>query len=747
MIYSSILSIALLLLPGLAKANQDLLRQELVNIEGRLQSIQASQDRNVPGVQSLAADMLMEKAEAAYRDQEYLATVRFLNQVLNKSSGVESGRYLKANYLLGRSYEELRYPARAIKAYLRYMSSYATRSKDNPERLIEVTRRLLLLRESMLNEESENFQRLLANLMGLDFPDDIKAEITLLSGVSAYHGARHKLAESWLAKVCDISGAKRPCAEASLYQGLAALAQGQLDKSESHLLGLAEESDSSLHFIRQVAALNLARLFADRKLPQHAWSWYQKVQGPGNPQRIALYESAVLLMQVEDFPKATQLAQTYIKSFPDSKEAAYLRERMAYLQLSIGKFNDAENNLNARQKELGDLANRINFQGKRFLGADDVAFIRNQTAPLGISSSVLDRSAQLFERLAKAKNLLREHRQELRSLSYTLGRISDPSLRPDLQAADRQFNDFVQDLTRVGDALISSEGNLYELSDAEKLNLQRSKDRRAKILATAKVRSTSWKSWGKLAQLEQDAAQLSNRLFTERARLAALVHRGEHSKEPVAKDQAQHLRNMQKTLDGLNERLSVAMEDQRLAWLQAYRKHSAFQRTRKSFLLLSQEFLESSAVLDEYRDRYESPERKHYQEDFAEDWVVWPRIAGKLLTAIKERDRQETTWLNNKQAGLEKARTDEQKLMLRQEDLYRSLGRVSGMALPSVLNHINFNIREQSARGKKWLADIHWQKYLQETEERIRKERNQRLEEAKVQEDMRDIEIERALHD
>lgn len=746
MIYRSLIIIAFLL-PGLAKANQDLLRQELVNIEGKLQAIHASQDRNVEGVQAFTSDRLMQKAEASYREQEFLAAVRLLNQVLNKPSAVESSRYLKANYLLGRSYEELRYPARAIKAYLRYLSSYATRSRDNADRLIEVTRRLLLLREDMLGEESENFQRLLASLMGLDFPDEVKADITLLSGISAYHAARYQLAESWLANVCGLSASKSPCAEATLYQGLTALAQGQLDKSEKHLQGLAEDSDSNLHFIRQVATLNLARLFADRKLPQHAWSWYQKVEGPGNPQRMALYESTILLMQVEDFPKAAQLAQTYIKSFPETKEAAYLRERMGYLQLSVGELSAAENNLNARQKELNDLANRINFQGKRFLSSDDVTFIRNQTAPLGINSPVLDRSAQLFERLAKAKNLLREHRQELRSLAYTLGRISDPNLRPDLQAADRQFNSFVLDLGRIGDALIKSEGALYELSDAQKLNLQRSQERRSKIVASEKIRNSSWKSWEQLAQLEQNAAELSTRLSSQRAQLAALVYKGEKSKDPVKNDQVQHLREAQKSLDGLNERLSEAMEDQRLAWLHNYRKHSAFQKTRKTFLLLSQELMESSAILDDYRDRYQSPERKHSQEDFAENWVIWPRAAGKLLAAIKVRDSQEIAWLNNKQTGLEKARTDQQKMIQKHEDLYRSLGRVSGSALPSIMNHINFNIREQTARGKKWLADVQWQKYLQETEDRIRKEKNQRLEEAKIQEDLRDIEIERALHD
>jgi hypothetical protein len=743
----SILLVALLGSPGLSLAGEASFRQDLLRLEEKLSTADVSDSTKAAGVQSLQADSLFLRAEASFRAKEYLDCVRTLNQILNSSPRMD--RYLESQFYLGRAYEELNYPARSIKAYLRFLSSYASKNDFSNPRLIEVIQRLLLQKEAMLVEEGETFDRLLASLIGLTgIPAAKRDEIKLLAAKSAYHSNKVAIADEWLNELIKKNASPHTQADAKFYLALIKLKTGNYDKSEELLLQLAESETSEHYLITQLSRLNLARLFAARNLPQHAWSWYQKVQGPGESQRLAIYESVNLLMQSEDFPKAKQLAETYLKAYPNSKEAAYLKERMAFLQLSSGSFEAAETSLFSREKELQNLDRRLikNFEGKFLIKDAELDELRQSLAAMNIESPVLERAAALNHRLNKAKSSIQEHRQEIRSLQYTLGRVSDAKLRPSILSKDEQYWNYIENLSALGENMIEHELDFYKWSPAQELSFKRAKERRKKIREDQTPRPAQWQKTYQLALLESRAATLNARVLKERAILAAAIYHGSRG-SAVQKNRAAEAADRIKELNSLTVKLQFAMEQQRDLWLSNYKETSPLLKTRKHFLLLSQEFLESNSQLADQRDTYSDPATKHVQEDFASNWQLWPRIAGKILKLINQTEKKELAWLESQQENQKKTRENADRLAASEGALRLAMAKASAKAFPDVLQYLRYSINEQAARGKKWLADVEWQRFLRETQEKTKQQAKQALNETEIKENIRDTEIERALHE
>ncbi|MBC7658832.1 MAG: hypothetical protein H7249_03910 [Chitinophagaceae bacterium] len=730
-----------------ALAGEASLRQDLLRLEDKLTTAQVSDSKNALGVQTHEATALFARAEASFRAREYLDVVRSLNQLLNASPRID--RYLEAQYYLGRSYEELHYPARSIKAYLRFLGSFASKNDINSPRLIEVIQRLLLLKEDMLAEEGETFDRLLASLIGYSgVPSAKRDEIKLLAAKSAYHANKLSLAEEWLNDLLKKEASPHTKADAQFYLGLIKLKTGSYDKSEELFTRLSEDSHQDHYFIQQLARLNLARLFAARAMPQHAWEWYQKVQGPGESQRLALYESVNLLMQSEDYPRAKQLAETYLKAYPLSKEAAYIKERMGFLQLSSGSFEDAESSLFSRQKELLGLNARLTkqYEGKFVIKDRELDELRQAVGALNIDSSVLDRAASLNHRLDKAKSAIQEHRQEVRSLQFTLGRIADSSLRPLLAAKDEQYWNYIVELSTIGEGMIDREVGFYQWTAAQQIPFVKAKERRKKILADQTMHPNQWKKTYQLALLENRASKLNARILKEQALLSAALYNGKHG-TALQQDLSKQASDRQKELNTLTKKLQIAMEDQRALWVANYKNSSPLIKTKKHFLLLSQEFLENNSQLQQQRDHYPDPATKHIQEDFASNWQIWPRIAGKILVLMNKTEIAEQHWLDTEQRSQKTARDHAESLAIKETNLRYAVAKATGKAFPTVLQHVRYAIDEQAARGKKWLADVEWQRYLRETQEKTKQQAKQDLNEATIKENIRDTEVERALHE
>lgn len=728
------------------------LGQQLDQLDKQIRSFEVPKDLSPEGLVGFQVDQLLTKAEEAYREREYIAAIRLFNTALNQASDVDQARYLRAQYLLGRSYEDLSAPARAVKSYLRFLSSYASQGGESDERLLEVMRRLLLLQESMLSAQKVDFQRILASLMALPLGGHLKAEVTLLSSIAANHSGQYRLSSDWLSSLHRPDVPRRIQVEVAFYEALNALALGQDAEGEKKLLEVVSFNEPSFLFIRDLAALNLGRLYAARNMPQNAWTWYLKVEGPSQALKYAAYEGVQLLQQSREYAKALQLARAYISKYPGTSEAYRLEERLAFLQMQAGQLEPAEGGMRDRERELHSLQNDVlnSFRGREKMSADDVRKLRQQTEVMALGSPMLDTSARLYNRIESAQQRIEEQRRELNSLIFTLGRLSDVRLRPEVIATNRQIQAYVTRLFTIGEELLQHEQETFakKLSESEKLRLEHSTARRQRLKGLEReFQKGNWQVWEHYSKSHLKVAALADRLGRQRAILQGLKLQAASGQEGAIQERAGSVADLLRRLEHLEARVTTRAEDDRLALLEHLRMPSPHQTTRKVLLLGAQEFLESLALFDEYQDRFQHPAHQHVQEDMEKSWLRWQSMAGSILKLIKRDEAEQAQWLEQQLAEIRRLMNREQQLAGRQLQLQTLLGYSTARSLPLVLDHFEHHIREQQARAKKWLADIQWHRFMAQTEQRFKAKTEQEKVGAQLQEKLKDLETERSIHE
>lgn len=729
------------------------LQQELEQLGKQIKSYEVPKDNGSEGLLTFQVDQHLLKAEQSYREREYIAAIRLFNAALNQAPEMDQPRYLKAQYLLGRSYEELAAPPRAAKSYLRYLSSFASQGGESDELLIEVIRRLLLLQESMLAVQKVDFQRLLANLMSLPLASDLKAEVTLLSSIAANHAGHHRLSSDWLSLLHRPDVPRRIQVEVAFYEALNALALGQDAEGEKKLLEVVAFEEPSFLFIRDMAALNLGRLYAARNMPQNAWTWYLKVEGPSQALRYAAYEGVQLLQQNREYAKALQLAKAYLNKYPATREAYRIQERLSFLQMQAGQLDPAEGGMRDRERELHTLQNDVleTYRGQEKMSSNDVSSLRKKTEIMALQSPLLETSAQLYDRLEKAQRRIQEQRLELGSLIFTLGRLSDARLRPEVLATNRQFQVFVGKLFAIGEQLLQHEREIFgeRLSSAEKVRLDASLGRRQRLQdLEQEFQKANWQAWDHFARRHLSLSGLAERLGTQRAVLQGLKFNALQDRAtPALKERVASIDDLMQRLQALETLVNTRSEQDRLALLEQIRAPSPYQKTRKVLLLGTQEFLESLALFDDYQDRFQDPAHQHLQEDLEKSWIRWQGMAGSILKLIKSDEALQSNWLDQQLAEIRRLMSREQNLAGRQVQLDTLLGYSTAQAMPAILSHFEHHIKEQQSRAKKWLADIQWHRFMKQTEQRFKAKTEQERVEAQLQEKLKDIETERSIYE
>jgi hypothetical protein len=723
-----------------------------MQLQERMEALRASEDKQGMGVVLHQADQAFALAEQNLKDREYIAVIRNLNFVLNQSPQLPQERYMRAQYMLGSAYEELKQSSRAGKAWLRYLSSYATQKGDDTSRLLEVIRRVLLIQEQLADTQRSQLQRLMADLTALQMAPEVRAEIHLLAAISAIHNRNYRLADSWLERVRSTKVSERLWAEASFYAGLSAMKQGKEQDAEKIWLEVAGLSNPSLMMVQDMAALNLGRLYASRKMPKNALQWYTKVKFPGVSSRMAAFEVTLLLAQNKQYAEASQFAQSYISKYPNTEEAFALQEKLPLFLYQAGHLDLAETHMRDRDRALTELKDWLDAttRGRLSMTASDLQDIDEHIEVKAIQSPTIDRSRELFQKLDYQAQILQEHRNELRSMMLTLGRVLDPDLRPRVEHHNRQLNLLIDEWSQVGERLIAGERELYakQLSASDQVSLDRSLARRTKL----KNISQEWRrrpttAWQDLSSTALRLGELARRLEMHQAVLAPILLKGERSTHAKLQEYGLMAKDLRNQMASLQARLHGLVEKHRRSMLARQLQDSPYQLTRKRLLLNAQEFLDAEAIFSRRRDQFDHPMKKHAQEDYQQTWNGFRAMAGQALHYIHQQEKMEKDWLEAQLKNFDRLNQRLSELRGRELELERRLGTLTAQAWPSVMDHLSFHINEQQARAKKWMADLQWQRSMNQAEKRAEQNREQERKEADLQESLKDLELEGALHE
>jgi hypothetical protein len=731
---------------------RDDLPQAIRILQERMEALRASEDKQTMGVVLHNVDQAFALAEQNLKDREYIAVIRNLNYVLNHAPQLPQERYMRAQYMLGSAYEELKQTSRAGKAWLRYLSSYTTQKGDDTLRLLEVIRRVLLTQERLVESQKTQLQRLLADITALQMAPEVRAEIHLLAAISAIHNRNFRLADSWLEKVRATKASDRLWVEASFYAGLSAMQQGKEQDAEKIWLEVAGTTDESLGMVRDLAALNLGRLYAARKMPKNAIQWYAKVRFPGLTTRLAAFEVSLLLAQNQQWSEASQFAQSYISKYPDTQEAHELKEKLPLFLYQAGHLDLAESQMRDRDRALTELKDWLESttRGRLAMSGPDLQDVDEHIEVHAIRSPTIDRSRELFQKLDHQAQILQEHRNELRSMMLTLGRVLDPDLRPRVVHHNRQLNLLIDEWAQLGERLIAGERELYgnQLAASEGVSLDRSQARRLKL----KDISQEWRrkhttTWQDMSSTSLRLGELARRLERHQAALAPILLKGESSNHAKLLEYAQLAKDLRNQTASHQGRAHVLLEKHRRTMLAQQLKDSPYQLTRKRLLLNAQEFLDAEAIFSRRRDQFNHPMKKHAQEDYQQTWNGFRAVAGQALNYIHQQEKLEKDWLDAQLKTFDRLNQKLSELRGRELELERRLGTLTGQAWPSVMDHLSFHINEQQSRAKKWMADLQWQRSMNQAQKRAEQNREQERKEADLQESLKDLELEGALHE
>ncbi len=735
-----------------AEELRDDLPEAMDQLQKQLEGLKASSDSGTMGAIRYSVDEAFALAEQNLKDREYIASIRNLNFVLNQMPRLPHDRYLRAQYMLGTAYQELKQIPRAGKAWLRYLSSYTTQKGNDTLRLLEVIHHILIVQEQLAEDQRSQFQRVLADLTALQMAPEIRAEIHLLAAISAIHNRQNRLAASWLEKVRSTKASPRLWAEASFYIGLNAMQQGDDPGAEKIWLEVANMPDESLIMLRGLAALNLGRLYALRKMPKNSLQWYGKVKSPGMASRMAAFEVVLLLAQNNQYPEASQFAQSYISNYPRTKEAYELQERMPLFLYQAGHLDLAENQLKERDKALSELRTwlEVTTRGRLALTGADLKDVDEHIEVFALSSPLIDRSRGLFQRLDMQARMQQEQRNELRSMMLTLGRVLDPELRPRIIDNNRQLNLLINQWSKLGERLVAGEKQLYgdQLSPAEQLSLERSLGRRQKLKdITQEFSRKSKTTWQDISQTSLRLGELAKRLEKNQAELSAITLKGQHTNHQKLLEYATLAKDFSSQMNSLQARTNSLLEKHRQRILALQLEDSPYQLTRKRMLLTAQEFMDVEAVFSQRRDSFSHPLKKHAQEDYQQTWNSWRAIAGQTLSFIYQQEQKEKNWLKQQLASFDTLNQKAIELRGRQLELERRLATLTGKAWPSVMDHLSYHMNEQQSHAKKWLADLQWQRSMNQSQRRSVQSQEQQRKEIDIQESLKDLELEGALHD
>lgn len=698
---------------------------ELDNLANRLETAAQMSARQGLGPQNIAARRAFDHALEFFRHKEWLSVIRELNNFLNLTQVPEPGDYLKAQYMLGRAYDEIRLPARALRAYFRYISAYLTAPRRDEDELVEVLRRMVPL-ASLDGEASRQLRELLSSVTSLELPAEIRPEVMFIAAKAAARSGNRNLASTWLDTSLTTTTDPRLKAKALYVKALLALGNRDLDQAEETLSEVIQADDGKNgpdgYNTRDLARLALARIAVRKKRYDAAIRYYGLVPDDSAAYKDALFESIYVHLGRRLDDEARAKALLFVGRFPDASETIQLRTLLAYLDLRAGDLEAASASMGAADKQLDAIAKwmKQNMSGVATVDQSRLLdFIALSQPQLKLTPTIYE-AQKLFARIAEVARRLADVEGEVRDMVYTLGRANIEQLRPRWANRAEQLAKLADETLAVGHRLAASERHLYasRFTPIETQQLKASETRRTNLLTPAAAAKRKVYYWAGLATFFDLTAEISTehrKLAASRADLAAARYLLDHT-------QKKELRaSREKRLDELEEQLSratrataVTLSRLRKEKIEHLIRQSPHHAARKFLAQYATALHEESGILQHTRGTPASTSEKLLAGDAAKAWKRWQYVVDRLFEGLDGLDAEVRAGigeiLHEVESHEQRHRELEARLATIQSDLERKLG----LSLSSIVDRYGAVIDGRLARHRKWTADIEWLRFQED---------------------------------
>ena len=687
---------------------------------------------------NLSANEALNRSRKSYQHQDYQSVIRNLNAFLNNSQTPHPTDYLQAQYLLGKSYQMLNRPEKAIRAYRRYISSFITTKEKKYSDLMDIIRFSLPL----YHKSSSTFRSFLSGLIGIDLPNQIKEEITYyysraaISNLPLYLG--NTLFSQWIYHTDD-SPLK---AKFLLAQAMILIKNNHLNQA-IYLLNIIEDIAKDRPQLIDFTRLTLARIHVILKKPNNAISYYNLIQSSSHYWLQSTFERIYILANLERFDQALTEAKIFTEKSKNPSEKFQISRLVIYLLLKTNKLEEASKKIaqsEANLKKVRKYLSTLSFHQK--VSYSDIIKIKSINPSLSPPHWIIKDADFLFQNILSINIKLDKLRSRIRNFLHHQGRLSLRSSYPLLAIQGKQIERLILELLNIGNRIINSEKIIFDkqLSDKEKLELTRSKQRRSKIINSTLDPINEYKEWRRYSQLSTLQAYLTNsykKIRNTQAKLSYLIHATpSHTRKKIFDGRA-----IREKASKIEADLSKSTERLRKKQAMIIIKNNSLIPLKKQFVSYVSAIQDENSILQNYRTKRLDLSSENIYESLKTAWSQWDLLANKIFLRLNHLQIEISKHIHQRINKIDQLLEIYQSLSEKSHDLNRKLESSLKYYLPVLMSHYQSATHSHSSTNQNWLTNIDWIKIEEKTKKQNSLIKKFHLEKTILEENLKDLNI------
>jgi hypothetical protein len=687
-----------------------LLQSNLRELNQLLRAIRRTATEPGLGPQLTESKRALRLAQNAFRSNEWPMVIQESVKYLNLSQKPDVHEYLKAQYMLGRAYEEQGQPLRAIRAYRRYLATFTTNPKTDISYLTDVFERLIRLTTKDNPTSQSELAKFLSSIASINYPDEIGAELKYLAAIAGSNIGKSSLATDWLHTVTVEASNPETKARAHQYKALIAIHKKDYEAAERELESILTLEPLSQK-TKDTTLLALARIYVRQKKPQLGLAAYNKIHEASDSYKDALYEKSLVNAKLGNEESSRKEARAWLAKYQGEPESSQLKGILSWLELRTGNFESARSSIQQSAQVLSSTMEKLqSLAGRPALTYQDTTAISNLTHGLTGQSPDLGSYIGIYTQIAEMKGRLLELDGMERSTITNLANGDLRSFSPSIANRIEQYERITDQILNIGSKLASAEKSRLadQLNDVDKQRLSASEHRRLALFerrAKFERHLRRWKTWlGPAEQLSKLSVKWTKLNQLEAQASAALLSSPDARTADVKliKEKSASLRSdLMKILSEIKVHQAINIISQSgiddiLSIVQAYA--SALHEESQ---IISKYEPNSGRILETLAD-----------EDSQLSWTLWRDVVNLLyvdIQALRTEAQQKLSKTTQLLSQIGKKRAELEGHLLDLQAVTETFG---GEDLPMILSYYDNQLNQRLARQFKWSGDLEYLSYV-----------------------------------
>jgi hypothetical protein len=712
------------------------------------------------GTQMVEANRAFEYAATAFKSKDWLTVINESSSFLSLSQQPEAKSWLKAQFLLGRAYEEQGQLLRATRAYTRYLATFTTKPSDDLSDLTETFERLVRIATKSSESSQRELTSFLSSISAMQSPASVSDEIKYLTAVAGTNIGQRNIAIGWLSEVDGRADLPETKARAKFFRSLIAISEKDWSTATENLETLLQ-IDGLSKKTKDNARLSLARVLLKNKKPELSLASYSQISEESESYRDAAFEKIFLLINRGKDDEARTLAHLWLSRFANHDDATQLRVISSWLDLRAGDLTAAKASLEGTATKLTAIQSTL---AKEFLGPtlrhEDALRLAKLTRGQVAAAPELEEILAMFRQLSEMNQRLADVDGAERSIIYAIAKGDLRQFKPALVNSMEQYDRLAEEALLTGSKLVFTERQRLAatMTDVDKQRLTASEHRRSALFEQQSQlarQAKRWASWAgpaaQLVQLAQEWKKL-NKIASENQSIpAATDPKGTRPVGDPGIESMPTLGSFQDDQKSEQARLGVKIQSARqdmLATLLEIRKNQAANIVEQSrlndILYLLQQYAsalhEESQIIATYEPATGRVLDALDDEDSRATWGLWQDVVGNLHANIKQLKMQagkELSSVFETLAHLDKTKEGIGRDLAHLKSILETYG---GESLAGIITHFDTAISQRMARQYKWAGDLEYLTYVKSKNEQESNRKKQELEVQILSDNLRDIE-------